>query len=42
MLLPLLALVAGAAIVDTTTWTVDNHGRKAGEMTVVTLSLIHI
>lgn len=36
MLLPFLALVAGAATVDTTTWTVDNHGRKAGEMTVLT------
>ena len=33
LLLPALLL---AAAVDTTTYVVDNHGRKAGEMTVAT------
>lgn len=36
MLLPVLALIAGAASADTTIWLVDNHGRRAGELTVVT------
>lgn len=37
MLIPALLLsVLAQSAPDTTTWTVDNHGRKAGEMTVVT------
>ena len=36
MLLPVLAILAASAALDTTTFTVDNHGRKAGELTVVT------
>ena len=36
MLLPVLALLAASAAADTVTFTVDNHGRKAGELTVVT------
>ena len=36
MLLPLVALIAGAVSADTTTWIVDNHGRRAGELTVIT------
>jgi len=43
MLLPSLALVAAvssaaapAVRADSSTWVVDNHGRRAGEMTVVT------
>ncbi len=36
MLLPLLALVASLVSADTTRYAVDNHGRTAGEMVVVT------
>ena len=36
MLLPLLALVASLVSADTTRYAVDNHGRTAGEMVIVT------
>lgn len=37
MLLPLLAFAAAAALpADSTTWVVDNHGRRAGDLVVVT------
>ncbi len=41
MLLPVIALIvattsAAVTSVDTTTWIVDNHGRRAGALTVIT------
>ncbi len=36
MLLSLLAVVVIAAAPDSTTWIVDNHGRRAGDLVVVT------
>ena len=35
MLLPLVALLVATAPQDSTSWTVDNHGRRAGDLTVV-------